>query len=215
MTRIVLATIVFALVLRGEPTAHRLDEYLQAARVSLARDRITMEIDLTPGASIAAEVVARLDRDGDNAISPAEAAAYGQAVLTDLVLELDDRPVAMTLAQVEVTSIDEMRDGVGAIQLRAFGDVAADVAGRRHLYFRNNHQPGTSVYMVNALVPEDRAVGVIGQTRDAVQREVRIEYSVGPRWRAQLQWVLVGLVGATALTVLRKRTGRRQRAATS
>ena len=207
MTRIVLATIVFALVMRGEPTAHRLDEYLQAARVSLARDRIAMELDLTPGASIAGEVVARLDRDGDNAISPAEAAAYGQAVLTDLVLELDDRPVAMTLARVEIASIDEMREGVGVIQLRAFGDVAADVVGRRRLYFRNNHQPGTSVYMVNALVPEDQDVGVIGQIRDALQREVRIEYRVGPRWRAQLQWVLVGVVGLTALTVLRKRRG--------
>jgi len=208
MTRIVLATIVFALVIRAEPTAHRLDEYLQAARVSLARDRIILEIDLTPGASIATAVITRLDRDGDNAISPAEAAAYGQVVLTDLVLKLDDRPVALTLAHVEIASIDEMRDGVGVIQLRAVGDVPADVVGRRHLYFRNNNQPGTSVYMVNALIPDDRDVGVIGQARDPRQREVRIEYSIGPRWHVRLQWLLVGVAGLSVLTVLRRRKER-------
>lgn len=208
MTRIVLATIVVALVIRAEPTAHRLDEYLQAARVSLARDRITLEIDLTPGASIAAAVITHLDRDGDNAISPTEAADHGQVVLTDLVLTLDDHPVLMTLAHVEIASIDEMRDGVGVINLRAVGIVPADVVGRRHLYFRNNHQPGTSVYMVNALIPEDRDVEVIGQTRDARQREVRVEYSVGPRWHARLQWLLVGVAALSVLIVLRRRKER-------
>ena len=209
MKRLVLATSVVALAIRAEPTAHRLDEYLQAARVSLARDRITLEIDLTPGASIAAALVTRLDRDGDNAISPTEAADYGHVVLTDLVLTLDDHPLLMTLAQVEIASIDEMRDGVGVINLRAVGDVPADVVGRRHLYFRNNHQPGTSVYMVNALISEDRDVGVIGQTRDARQQEVRIEYSVGARWHAWLQWLLVGVAGLSVLTVLRSPKGAR------
>ena len=61
----------------------------------------------------------------------------------------------MTLTRVEAPSIDDMRDGVGTIQLRAVGNIDAVAAGRRHLYFRNNHQPAASVYLVNALVPED------------------------------------------------------------
>ena len=120
-------------------------------RVSLSRNRVVLEIDLTPGATIAPDVIARLDRDGDNAISPIEAAAYGELVLSDLVLTLDERPVTMTLAHAEVAPIDSLRSGIGAIQLRAVGALEPDVTGPRQVYFRNNHQPSMSVYMVNAL----------------------------------------------------------------
>ena len=160
-----LAAIVFALVMPAEPSAHRLDEYLQAARLSLARDRVTLELDLTPGVNIAPAIVALLDRDGDGTISPVEAGAYGQAVLSDLVLELDGRPVALTLTRVEAPSIGEMRDGSGTIQVRAAGNVDAVGPGRRRLDFRNNHQPAGSVYLVNALVPQDGDVRVVASDR--------------------------------------------------
>ena len=48
------AAIVSRLAMRADTAAHRLDEYLQATRLSLARNQITLEIDLTPGANIAA-----------------------------------------------------------------------------------------------------------------------------------------------------------------
>ena len=145
MTRVCAAAIAFAIVMPAEPSAHRLDEYLQAARLSLARDRVTLELDLTPGANIATSIVALLDRDGDDTISPTEAGAYGQAVLADLVLALDGRPVALSLTRVEAPSIDEMRDGSGTIQVRAAGQVDVAASGRRRLDFRNNHQTGGEV----------------------------------------------------------------------
>ena len=52
--------------------AHRLDEYLQATRVAIARDRIDLEIDLTPGATIAASIATEIDTDRDGRFSPAE-----------------------------------------------------------------------------------------------------------------------------------------------
>jgi hypothetical protein len=207
MSRVFVAVIVVVLVMPAEPAAHRLDEYLQAARVSLARDRITLEVDLTPGVNIASAVVTLLDRDGDNTISPIEAGRYGQVVLSDLVLELDGRPVAMTLTRVGAPSIDEMRNGVGTVQLRAVGISKAVFPGRRHLYFRNNHQPAASVYLVNALIPEDGDVGVVGQTRDPRQQGVRVEYNVGPRWPAQLLWVVLGAAGLSTVIALRKGRG--------
>ena len=79
MKAIALAAIVFAVAVPAPSTAHQLDEFLQATRVSLSRHQLVLEIDLTPGATIAPDVIARLDRDGDNAISPNEAAAYGAA----------------------------------------------------------------------------------------------------------------------------------------
>ena len=204
MSRVFVAAIVFLLVMRGESSAHRLDEYLQAARMSLARNRVALEMDLTPGANVASAVVALVDRDGDNTISPLEAEAYGRVVLADLVLELDNRPVAMTLARVEIPSVGEMLAGVGTIQLRAIGGGQSDAVGRRHLRFRNNHQSGTSVYLVNALMPENGDVRVVGQTRDPRQQEARIEYHVGPQWPAQLLWLVLGTAGLVTLVVLRR-----------
>lgn len=206
MKGIALAAIVFILAVPARSTAHQLDEYLQATRVSLWRNRVVLEIDMTPGATIAPDVIARLDRDGDNAISPIEAAAYGQRVLSDLVLRLDERPVTMTLAHAEIAPTDALRSGTGAIQLRTVGDLEPDVTGRRQLYFRNNHQPGMSVYLVNALIPEERDLSVMGQSRNATQQEVRIDYNVGLRWPVQIAWLVFGTTGLLTLMRVRSRT---------
>ena len=196
------AAAAFLLVMSASPSAHRLDEYLQAARVSLEHTRVALEIDLTPGASVADGIIALLDRDGDSRISPLEAESYGRDVLTDVVLELDGHPVALTLSHVEVPSIDEMRHGLGAIQLRAGGSVEDGWNRRRELHFRNNHEAGSSVYLVNALIPDDADIRVIGQTRDATQRDVRIEYSVSSSWPRHLYWPVLGAVAL--LFVLRR-----------
>jgi hypothetical protein len=195
MSRVVATAIVFAVMMPAKPAAHRLDEYLQAARLSLARDRITLEVDLTPGVNIAPAIVALVDRNSDHTISPIEAGAYGHVVLADLVLELDGRPVALTLTRVEAPSIDQMRDGSGTIHVRAAGSVETVAAGRGRLDFRNNHQPAVSVYLANALIPEDRGVRVLVQTRDPRQQGVRVEYDVRARWPSQLLWLVFGAAG--------------------
>jgi hypothetical protein len=182
------------LALSASPSAHRLDEYLQAARVSLAYTRVTLEIDLTPGASVADGIIALIDRDGDTRISPLEAERYGRSVLADVVLELDDRPISLTLDHVEAPSLEEMRHGLGVIQLRASGDAERRMSLRRELHFQNNHQAGSSVYLVNALLPSDDGIRVVGQIRDPKQRDVRIEYSISPRWPKHLYWPVIGLV---------------------
>ncbi len=202
MRAAVIATAGILLTMSASPSAHRLDEYLQAARVSLERTRVALEVDLTPGASVADGIIALIDRDGDNRISPLEAESYGRDVLTDIVLELDGQPVALTLSHVEVPSMDEMRHGMGAIQVRAGGDVAPRMSLRRELHFQNNHHAGSSVYLVNALVPSDRGISVVGQTRDAKQRDVRIEYSVSPQWPKYLYWPVLGV--AALFFVLRR-----------
>ena len=197
-----IATAGVLLTMSASPSAHRLDEYLQAVRVSLARTRVALEVDLTPGAAVADGIVALIDRDGDKKISPLEAESYGRDVLTDVVLELDGHPVALTLSHVEVPSIDEMRHGIGVIQLRASADVEPRMSLRRQLHFQNNHQAGASVYLVNALIPSDRGISVVGQTRDAKQRDVRIEYSVSPQWPEYLYWPVLG--AAALFFVLRR-----------
>jgi hypothetical protein len=203
MRKATLAAVACLLMWPAGSSAHRLDEYLQAARVSLARDRIALELDLTPGANVAVPVIALVDRDRDGAIAPDEAAAYARRVLSDLVLEVDGRSIALTLARVEVPPAGEMREGMGTIQIRADGHVETATARHREVYFRNNHQPDASVYLVNALVPEDGAVAVVAQTRDIRQREARIEYRVASSWPMQLLWVVVAAGGLSAWTIVR------------
>lgn len=177
-------------------SAHRLDEYLQAARVSLERTHVLLEMDLAPGASLADDIIAMIDRDADDRISPIEARAYAESVLKDVVVELDGRPVAMTLEHVEAASTGEMRHGMGAVQLRALGHVPSAAIWRRlrQLRFQNNHHTAPSVYLVNALLPSDASVSVLSQTRDAKQREARIDYTISPQWAKYAYWPIVGLV---------------------
>jgi hypothetical protein len=188
------ATAGIVMALAASPSTHRLDEYLQATRVAFGRARVGLEIDLTPGASVADKVIGLIDRDGDGKITEAEAETYGRDVLADVHLNLDGDRVALTLDRVEVPSTGEMRHGLGTIQVRASGDVAPRMSFRRQLHFQNNHHAESSVYLVNALVPTDSGINVVSQTRDTKQRNVRIDYSVSPRWPKYLYWPLLTLL---------------------
>jgi hypothetical protein len=201
----VAAAVAGFLVLSASPSAHRLDEYLQAARVSLSHTRVELEIDLTPGASVADGIISLIDRDGDTRISPEEAAQYGRNVLADVVLELDGRAVTLTLNHVEAPPLEEMRHGLGAIQVRASSDVERRMSFRRELHFQNNHHAASSVYLVNALIPTDPGISVVSQRRDATQRNARIEYSVRPQWPKYVYWPVLGI--AALFFMLRRRAG--------
>jgi hypothetical protein len=88
---------------------------------------------------------------------------------------------------------------MGTIQLRAAGTIEGTPFWRRQrqLHLQNNHHEAGSVYLVNALMPDDSAITVVAQTRDATQRDARIHYNVAPRWAAYAYWPIVGswLVG--------------------
>ncbi len=188
--------LVVALLVPAMPVriaAHQLDEYLQAARIAFARDRIVLEIDLTPGANIAGEIVAALDSDGNGVVQPLEARAYGQAVVGDLDLSFEGQPVHLTLEAIEVPAAAEMRRGVGTIQLTVAGAIGGAHAGTRHVRFTNRHHPATSVYLANALVSGDRDVQVVSQRRDHRQQQIDVEYAIAPRWSLHLLWVLFGV----------------------
>jgi hypothetical protein len=170
--------------------AHRLDEYLQAARLSLVRERVALELDLTPGVAVAPQIISIIDRDTDAAISSEEARAYGQAVMSDVRLTLDGRAVEVTLDRVEVPSAADLRAGLGTIAVRVSGNVHRLDTGRHSLEFRNNHRPDGAVYLINALAPEDPSIRVLSQRRDPIQREGRIDYEIGSPPTARWFWLV-------------------------
>ena len=200
----------FIVVMAGTiASAHRLDEYLQATRVAIARSELSLEIDLTPGASIASAIVVTIDSDADAAISLSEADAYARAVLADVMVKLDGTPVPLALTRIEVPPVAEMRDGLGTIRMHASGIMEAG-AGRHQLSFLNNHRPDTSVYLVNALVPEDKQVSLGAAIRDPRQREFRTEFTVMPERSLYLLWLGLVMTGLAVMAVRSKEKRKRK-----
>lgn len=171
---------VLLLVLATDALAHRLDEYLQATRISVATNRIDLSIDLTPGVAIADELLLVIDKDRDGRISDKESAAYAQRVLKDIRIGLDETVLVPGLVDASFPAQDEIRKGLGVIRIKATAYVAPLSPGNHALTLTNAHLPAISVYLVNALAPKDRAIKITKQTRDELQKDYRLEFSVSP-----------------------------------
>ena len=200
-----------AVAFSGVVSAHRLDEYLQAARISVAPDRVAVELTLTPGVAIADRVVREIDADGNRTLSQVEQHAYVRRVLDDLALRVDDGPpLALKLAASTFADVAALRDGVASIAISSEARVPLLAAGPHRLFFSNHHAAAPSVYLANALVPESDRVAVTGQQRDGDQRELTIDFVVraAPAPRGQ-RWTWMALVGGLALATSAIRRSRR------
>ncbi len=176
--------------------AHRLDEYLQATRLSIDVERVRLEIDLTAGVAVAPEVFASIDANRDGQISDAEGDAYARQMLRSVVLSVDGRPAPVTLIEIRFPQFREMSLGVGTIQVRAAANVSATGAGRHQISYLNTHRSEGSVYLVNALVPADPRIQIAGQQRDPAQHRLTLDYTV----RADASWARTGsLLAALAM----------------
>lgn len=183
----------------GTADAHQLDEYLQAARIAAARDRIVVELSLTPGVAVAPRILQLVDRDGNGRIAAEEIDGYARRVLGDLELSIDGTVAPLTLTRVDCPPWAEMREGTGTIRIEA-RTASGLLAGTHRLHFVNAHETASSVYLVNALVPSDPGVAIGAQRRDVLQRRADIDVAVA-RTFATAYWLLAfaGALGALAL----------------
>lgn len=210
MTRplaLLVAAVSIAIVGPRPADAHVLDEYLQATRLAIARERIDLEIDLTAGTAVAAGVFARIDANGDGQVSAHEIETYGARVLQDLILEVDGRPYPLRLTRAECPSWPEIRDGDGTIRVEAAGAVVVS-SGPHRIHYANGHEPAIGAYMVNALVPATRAIAITAQRRDVRQRGIDLDVDVAAPF-AGLRWTIVSFVGLATMILYRRRSARR------
>src|SRR5436190_17828319 len=166
-TRLAAAGVILTLV-GASASAHRLDEYLQATTISLQKDRIQARIRLTPGVVVFPTVLATIDTDANGVISESEQRAYVERVLGDLSLTIDGEPLRLRLVSSKFASIEEMKEGIGEIQLELNADVSTGGPNRK-LVFQNQHQSGVSAYLVNCLVPSDPDIRIRAQNRNYEQ----------------------------------------------
>jgi hypothetical protein len=191
--------------------AHVLDEYVQAAQIALVPNGVRVELRLIPGVEVADRVFALIDSDGDGQISSAEEQAYARRVTEDIALEVDGRRTSLALTKVEFPTRREMNEGVGAIRLDLTAEAELLAAGEHQLSFRNHHLSELSVYLSNALVPRTDAIEITGQQRDALQRELQVNFLVlspdARAWPRRIGVLMFGIFLALSLTQWKRLRG--------
>ena len=165
---------LLALSLVGGAGAHRLDEYLQATLIGVTRDRIDVEIDLTPGVAMLPVLMAVIDQDGDGRISEREERAYVSRVAREVELRVDGVPARLSLIESQFPTIDAMREGLGTIRLKL-----RTARSGHELRFENRHLPQVSAYLVNCLAAPSDGLVVGRPVRDEAQKSIEFEYSFG------------------------------------
>jgi hypothetical protein len=170
-----LAAGALLLALGSRALAHQLDEYVQATTLSVEKDRVQARIRLTPGVAVWPVVVAAIDTDGDGALSEAEQRAYAERVLRDLSLTVDGTRLPLRLVSWRSGRVEDLREGLGAIELELHADVPRGGCDRR-LVFENRHETRIAAYLVNCLVPTDPGIRITEQRRNYTQSVYRLDY---------------------------------------
>jgi hypothetical protein len=195
--------------------AHRVDEYLQAARISVGVDRVSVELDLTPGTAVAPAVLAMIDTDGNGDIAATESEAYARRVIDGLVMAIDGQPVRPRLDRRQMPAWRDVSEGTGTIRLTASATLPLLTEGTHELAFGNTHRSDIGVYLANAMLPGDRRIEITAQRRDAVQHQLAIDYKLARQADSPAAGALQGAAGLVIVAVvgvmaLRKMTARRR-----
>jgi hypothetical protein len=177
MSRSLAIVAVTVVSLAMPASAHRVDEYLQAALISLDQDRDHVEVflRLTPGIAVSSTVLANVDTDGDGVLSNVEKRAYAERVLADMSLTVDGQRLMPKLVSLDFPQVEEMKEGLGEIQL-AFTAALPRGGSHRTLVFENHHQSRIAAYLVNCLTPRDRNIRVVAQNRNEDQSFYQLDY---------------------------------------
>jgi hypothetical protein len=178
--RVAFAVCGLILAAAAPARAHRLDEYLQAARIAVATNQIDLAFELTPGVAVAEKVIAHIDHNQDGLFSGEESSAYTKQFLQDLTVSLDGRVLGPALVSFSFPASSELRTGTGVLRIRARCALAPLAAGEHTLTLTNRHLPAISVHLVNALRSKVPSVEIGQQTRDELQRHYQLRFRVTP-----------------------------------
>jgi nickel/cobalt transporter (NicO) family protein len=159
--------------------AHPLDVYLQATYITVAPTQIVVELDLTPGMLVAPQVLPELDTNGDQQISDAEGRAYVDAVLGNVVLQVDGQSLALAVTKIDMPPYLNIQAGYGTIRVFTAATLADGMTGTHQIAYTNKYAPTGSAYQVNAFVDDGVPVTLGTRNRDDIQQSVTVDYAIG------------------------------------
>jgi hypothetical protein len=170
MRKLLIVGVAMLLSLPAAASAHRLDEYLEAAILSVESGRVDGSMRLVPGVAVAPAVTSSIDANHDGLLSDAEQQAYILRVLKDVSLSAGGQPLQLGVVSADFPPIDAMKQGVGEIRINFTAGMPSGGASHR-LVFENHHQSNIAVYLVNSLVPNDKTIQITAQNRVFVVAE--------------------------------------------
>jgi hypothetical protein len=179
---------VLLLTAAAPARAHRLDEYLQAAILSVDHGEVEVALHLAPGVAVAPAVVARMDADGDGFISEAEERAYVDCVARDVSLEVDGRRLSLRPVSWRFPSPASMKEGATYVQVSLVASLPGG-ANERSLVFENHHEAAIATYMANVLQPTDKALTIEHQHRTPDQSRFQVDF-LDAHVPAERRWML-------------------------
>ncbi|MDF5724326.1 MAG: HupE/UreJ family protein [Rhizonema sp. PD37] len=178
--KLIIAVMIFLCLGRGA-SAHRLDEYLQATLISVEKDHVEVSMRMIPGVSVASSIIASIDSNKDGVISSSEQKDYATRVLSDLSLAVDDKSLKPKLVSVNFPLIEQIKEGIGEIQIEFTADVPSSGVTNRRLVLENHHQNQNAAYLVNCLAPSDHDIRIVSQKRNEQQAYYELDYvQAGP-----------------------------------
>ena len=169
--------VLFALTLQTPAFAHEVDEYVQAALISLERDHLDVRLRLVAGADVFSQVFARIDTNRDGSVSEAEKQAYAHAVVRDLAFNLNGQRMAAGIVSITFPPVDLMKEGLGEIEL-ALRVPVSKPGGHHKLVLENRHQRAISAYLMNCVKPRDASLRIVSQRRSADQSRYELDYDI-------------------------------------
>ncbi len=167
--------------------AHRLNEYLEAATISLAPRLLRLELRLTPGTDVAPKVLEQIDRNGDGRFSVQEQAAYIALLDRDLALFVDNHQTALDPQSFVFPTAAAIRQGTGDISV-IYETGFTGHSDMHRLQFQNRFQSATGVYIVNCLLPGNQ-IHVTRQHRSYDQSVYELDFTTGTAAVASAPWL--------------------------
>jgi hypothetical protein len=200
--RIAFALVVVFAASGTVASAHRLDEFLQAARISVGAHHVDIEIDLTPGVAVADALIREIDGNTDGVLSRAEQRLYVERVENRLALRVNNSPLRLKVRETRFPRLDDLRSGDDGIHLRLQADLPTLEMGVHQLFFGNRHAFDNSVYLANALLPDVDTVVVTDQTRNYDQSEFTLTFAVRHEIPSRgTWWPWIGLAGGVVVAL--------------
>jgi hypothetical protein len=175
-----LAMLLLSWLLAVPALAHRLDEYLQATMLSVEPEVLRGTLRLVPGVAVASAVIANMDVNADGDIDEGEQITYADRLISDLTVTEDGRALKLHRLTVRFPANEQMRSGRGEIRI-TFDASLASTRGTHRISFVNRHKPDISVYLVNAMVPQDERVRIQEQKRTPDQASYDLTFTLSEK----------------------------------